>query len=70
MQVCSCRFLPVLGHGQMLHQWQPAGSEALEGGDAVVVQIQLSEEDLVAQPGRLVNGVQMSDNSHQTGRSD
>lgn len=44
---------PVLGHGQMLQQGEPAGGQAVQAGDAVVVQQQLSEEDLVVQPGRL-----------------
>lgn len=44
---------PVLGHGQMLQQGEPAGGQAVEAGDAVVVQPQLSQEDLVVQPGRL-----------------
>lgn len=44
---------PVLGHGQMLQQGEPAGGQAVQAGDAVVVQPQLTEEDLVVQPGRL-----------------
>lgn len=56
-----------MGHRELLHQWKPAGSEGLQGGDAVVVQVQLSEEDLVAEPGRLVDGVHMSVNSQKVG---
>lgn len=47
--------VPVLGHREMLHEGKPTGGEALQGRDAVVVQIQLSEEDLVVQPGRLMD---------------
>ncbi len=39
----------------MLHEGKPAGSKALQGGDAVVVEVQLSEEDLIAQTGGLMN---------------
>lgn len=49
------RAIPVFGHREMLHQWEPAGAEALQGRDAVVAQVQLSEEDLVVQPGRLAD---------------
>lgn len=45
--------VPVLGHRQTLHEGQPASGEALQAGDAVVAQMQLSEEDLVVQTGRL-----------------
>lgn len=57
-QVSSCGLVPVPGHRQVLQQWKPAGGEGLQGGDAVVVQVQLSEEHLVAQPGRLEAGGQ------------
>lgn len=45
--------IPVLGHREMLQEGKPAGGEALQGGDGVVVEMQLSEEHLVVQSGRL-----------------
>lgn len=65
MRVCRRSAVPVLGHGEMLHEREPAGAEALQGGDAVVVQAQLSEEDLVVQPGRLVDGARGQTNSRR-----
>lgn len=47
--------IPVLGHREVLQEGKPASSEALQGGDAVVVQMQLSEEDLVVQIGGLMD---------------
>lgn len=35
--------IPVLGHREDVHERKPAGSEALQGADAVVVQMQLSK---------------------------
>lgn len=46
--------VPVLGHREMLQEGKPACSEALQGGEAVVVKLQLSEEDLVVQTGGLM----------------
>lgn len=37
----------------MLQEGKPAAREALQGGDAVVIQTQLSEEDMVVQTGGL-----------------
>lgn len=44
-----------MGHREDLHEGKPAGSEALQGGDAVVIQMQLSEEDLVVQTRGLLD---------------
>lgn len=49
----TVRPIPVLRHREELHEGKPPGSEALQGGDAVVVQTQLSEEDVVVQAGGL-----------------
>lgn len=61
-----CRALPVFGHRQMLHQREPASAEAQQGGDAVVIQVQLSEEDLVGEPGRLVDEARGQTNSRRS----
>lgn len=36
-------------HGEAVQEGQPAAGQAPQGADAVVVQTQLSEEDVVAQ---------------------
>lgn len=47
--------LPVLCRSEDLEEGQPAGSDSPQRGDAVVIQMQLSEEDLVVQTRRLTD---------------
>ena len=44
---------PVLGHVKAAEQRQPAAGQALQAGDAVVLQAQLSQQHVVLQTGSL-----------------